>query len=180
MTTQEFATIAMAIKAAYPTANLMPDEQSKKVWYTMLSDLDYTVCMTGIKEIISNNKFAPTIAEIREKTSSLTYLPIKDWGEAWESVLKAIRKFGYMCELEALESMDDITKKCVKRIGFQNICQSENIAADRANFRMIYETEASRRKTDNQLPPQLRSDKQKMLDELIGNAVKQIGGGNDN
>lgn len=174
MTVNEFATISMALKAAYPNSNLMPDKQSKEVWYTMLSDLDYMVCMTAIKEIISGNKFAPSIAEIREKCTGLTSIPIKDYGEAWESVLTAIRKYGWPEELKALESLDELTRKCVKRIGFVNICMSENIAADRANFRMIYETEANRKKMDNQLSPRLKTEKQKMIDTLISNAVKQI------
>lgn len=175
MTTQEFATIAMAIKASYPSANLMPDDQSKKVWYTMLADIDYQICNTAIKEIISSSKFAPSIAEIREKCSGLTSIPVKDYGEAWESVLKAIRKYGYMCECEALDSMDELTRKCVRRIGYQNICQSENISADRANFRMIYETEAQRAKSNNQLSPQLQEEKRLMLDAVVSQTVKQIG-----
>ena len=57
---------------------------------------------------------------------------------------------------EALDSLDELTRRCVKRIGFQNICTSENVTADRANFRMIYETEAGKRKFENQLPERIR------------------------
>lgn len=174
MNPQEFATISMAIKAAYPNANLMPDKQSKEVWYTMLADLDYKVCMSAVKEIISNNKFAPTIAEIREKCVGYTQLPIADWSEAWETVLRLIRKYGYMEEMQALESMDDITRTCVKRLGYQNICMSENIVADRANFRDIYEAEAKRRREQSKIPLQLQTQKQQMISQLIESTVKQI------
>lgn len=35
--------------------------------------------------------------------------------------------------------MDAITRECVKRLGWKDLCMSENQTADRANFRMIYE-----------------------------------------
>ena len=67
MNEREFATIASAIKAAWPNANIMPDKQSKNVWYTMLADLDYTICTNAIKQLMSTNIFPPSIAEIRQK-----------------------------------------------------------------------------------------------------------------
>ena len=174
MTQQEFLTIVATIKAAYPNANVMPDKNSMNIWYTMLKDLDYKYVHIAIADHISNNKFAPSIAEIREKASNLTSTPVKDSGEAWESVLMAVRKYGYMQETEALESMDDITRRCTKRIGFNNICMSENITADRANFRMIYEQEAGRQKSNNQLPLGIRGQKEEILNSLIETTTKKI------
>ena len=174
MTEQEFMKIAATIKTSYPAVNVLKDKASMNIWYMMLSDIDYKVCQNAVLELISTLKFPPTIAEIREKCSMLTSLPVKDWGEAWEDVLMTIRKFGYPQELEAMNSLDELTRKCVKRIGYQNICMSDNISADRANFRMIYETEAQRKKTDNQLPLSLKTEKQIMLDRLISETSKQI------
>lgn len=175
MNKEEFKKIAMAIKSTFPNSPILSDSYAMDIWYTMLQDLDYKVCQNSVLELIGTSKFPPTIAEIREKSTNYTSLPVKDWGEAWENVLMAIRKFGYMQELQALEYMDDLTRKCVKRIGFQNICMSENISADRANFRMIYETESNRRKVDNQLPLQLKTEKKQMIDQLINSTAKQIG-----
>jgi hypothetical protein len=166
--------IATAIKTSYPAVNVLKDKASMNIWYMMLSDIDYQICQNAVLELISTLKFPPTIAEIREKCSMLTSLPVKDWGEAWEEVLMAIRRFGYPQELEAMNSLDDLTRKCVKRISYQNICMSDNISADRANFRMIYETEAQRKRTDNQLPLSLKTEKQIMLDRLISETSKQI------
>lgn len=176
MTEQEFMKIASAIKTSYPAVNVLKDKASMDIWYMMLSDLDYRVCQNAVLELISTLKFPPTIAEIREKCSHLTSPEVKDWGEAWEEVINAIRRYGYPSELEALNSLDELTRKCVKRLGYQNLCRSENITADRANFRMIYETEANRKKTENQLPLSLRTEKQRLIDSLVGDTVKQIGG----
>jgi hypothetical protein len=174
MNKEEFKKIAMAIKTAYPNSNVFQDTGSMDIWFMMLSDLPYEIVQPAVLEHISTNKFAPSIAEVREKCAGLTSLQIPDWGEAWESVLKAIRRFGYMQEQEAYGTLDEITKKCVKRIGYQNICASENITADRANFRMMYEQEAQRQKTDNQLPLKLRNQKQQMLSQLVENISVHI------
>lgn len=162
MSPQEFATIASAIKAAYPTANIMPDKQSKDVWYTMLADLDYRVCLNSLKEHISTCKFAPSISELRERCSLVTSRPILSWGDAWEEVLRCIRFFGMYREEAAMEALDPVCRKCVNRIGFKNLCLSENIQTDRANFRMIYEQEASEKKEYAQLPESVRSNRKKL------------------
>ena len=173
MTVQEFGTISAAIKAAWPQANIMPDKQSINVWYTMLADLDYKACMIAIKEHISTCRFAPSIAELRERCSNVTSVPVQNWGDAWEDVISAIRFCGMYREEEALQRMDEITRKCVKRLGFQNLCTSENITADRANFRMIYEQEQKTQKELRQLSPALQEQK-RSIQKLAAQAVKQL------
>lgn len=174
MDKQEFSKIALAIKAAYPNFSILQDNASMDIWYTMVADIPYNIAQPATLELLSSNKYPPSIAEFREKCTTYTSLPTKDYGEAWESVLRAIRKFGYMQEIEALNSLDDITRKCVKRLGFQNICMSENITADRANFRIIYENELKQVKDSNQIPIQLRNQKQQMISELINSTSLKL------
>ena len=51
-----------------------------------------------------------------------------------------------------MESMSEITKQCVKRLGYQNLCRSESIEVDRANFRMIFDQVANREHEKAKLP----------------------------
>lgn len=173
MNAQEFSTIAMAIRSAWPNANLMLDDKAKDVWYTMLADLDYNACLVAIKEHMSTCRFAPSIAELRERCSNVTCAPVQSWGDAWEDVISAIRFCGMYREDEALQRMDAITRKCVKRLGFQNLCTSENITADRANFRMIYEQEQKTQKELQQLSPALQEQK-KSFQQLAMQTVKRL------
>ena len=173
MNAQEFSTIAMAIRSAWPNANLMLDDKAKDVWYTMLADLDYNTCLVAIKEHMSTCRFAPSIAELRERCSNVTSVPVQSWGDAWEDVISAIRFCGMYREEEALQRMDAITRQCVKRLGFQNLCTSENITADRANFRMIYEQEQKAQKELRQLSPALQEQK-RSIQKLATQAVKQL------
>ncbi len=158
MTIQEFATIAAAIKAAYPAANIMPDKQSKDVWYTMLADLEYRVCLNALKKHISTNRFPPTIAELRRGCADILAGPDVDWSEAWGRVLLAVRRDGMYNEPAALERMGPEAAKIVKRLGFKNICMSENIEVERANFRMAWETEQRRRKEDLAIPEKVMQE----------------------
>ncbi len=155
MTKQEFALLASAIRTFYPRENILPNQQAMELWYRELQDIPYQVAETGLRQWVSTNKWSPSIADIREMASTIQNGSIPDWGEGWEQVLKAIRYYGSYREAEALETLDEITLACVKRLGFKNICMSENINQDRANFRMIYEQLEERKKKEQQLSPPL-------------------------
>ena len=156
MNTKEFALLAAAIRTYYPKESILPNQQAMELWYRELQDIPYTVAEAGLRQWVSTNKWSPTIADIREMTSTVQNGTIPDWGEGWEQVLKAIRYFGMYRIDEAMESFDPITRQCVERLGFRNICMSENINHDRANFRMIYEQLQERKKKDAQIALPLR------------------------
>jgi hypothetical protein len=63
----------------------------------------------------------------------------------------AIRKYGMYNIGPALASLDPLTRQAVEQVGFREICLSENISVERANFRMVYENLAERKKTEQQV-----------------------------
>lgn len=140
------------MKAVYTQSTFLPDADAFKVWYSLLQDLDYTIAQAAIQKYMLINEFPPTIADIRKNAVSVQAGDKKTWSEGWEEVMKAIGNFGSYREEEALESMSEITRKAVKKLGFRNICLSENITADRANFRTIYEQMAENEYTAKQIP----------------------------
>jgi hypothetical protein len=77
---------------------------------------------------------------------------IPDWSEAWEEVMKNIQKFGFYRAVEGKEALSELTRKTVDRIGYIHLCNSENITADRANFRDIYNSLAQRERKQSLLP----------------------------
>ena len=158
MTKKEFAQFGMILKAFYPKETILPNDACMNAWYELLKDLDYNVACAGLRKWATTNKWSPTIADIREMAVSVTQGEIPTWDVAWGNVMVAIRKFGYCrCE-EAMASLDELTQECVRNIGgFVNICMSENIEADRANFRMTYERKATRKREDAQVPLDLKN-----------------------
>ena len=172
MNKKEFAIFASALRTYYPKENILPNEQALELWYKQLNDIPYNVAEVTLNKWVATNKWSPSIADIREQATGIVEGEAKEWGEAWQDVLRAIQNYGTYRELEALEGFDDITRQVVKRLGFKNICMSENIQNDRANFRMIYEQEQHRQRQDAQLPPQLKaiiSNMPMLLEEGAGN-----------
>jgi hypothetical protein len=166
---KEFAIFASALRTYYPKENLLPNEQAMQLWFNQLYDIPYKVAEVTLNKWVATNKWSPSIADIREQATGLTQGEAKEWGDAWQEVLRAISKFGSYREDEALASLDDTTRTVVRRLGFRNLCFSEEIQVDRANFRMIYEREIQRERQDAQLPPKLK--------ELITNTTLLLGEG---
>ena len=171
MDKKEFSMFAMAIRTYYPKENILPNQQAMELWFRELQDIPYQVVEAGLRKWVSINKWSPSIAEIREMATTVKCGSIPDWGEGWESVMMAIRRYGTYREAEAMESLDDLTRQCVKRLGFRNLCLSENINQDRANFRMIYEQLAERKKVDAQIAEPLKQ----LISSMREGSVKLIG-----
>lgn len=169
MTKQEFAQFVMALKTYYPRETLLPNNQAVELWYRQLSDIPYNIAEIALNQWVSTNKWSPSIADIRETANSIQNDEALDWGEGWAQVQRAIRYYGSYNQQKALESMDDITRQTVQQMGWVNICMSENEAADRANFRMIFERIAQRKRQDAQIPERLHQlIGQMRLDRLEG------------
>ena len=176
MPRDQFKILVKGMKAVYTQETFIPDADAFQIWYALLGDLDYRVLNAAIQKYMLTNKFPPTIADLREIAATIENGETPDWGEAWESVLRAIRRYGSYGEAEAIASLDEITRSVVRRLGFRNLCMSENINQDRANFRMIYEQVSERAKTQNAIPIALNNTI-KLLNKNNVNMLEFGGGG---
>lgn len=170
----EFVTLVKVMKSIWTKPDFLPDKESVNVWYALLKDLPYEQVKMAVQKYAITNKWSPTVADIREQVVGINDTST-DWGDAWGNVLKAVSRFGYMNEAEALDSMDELTRRCVKSLGWQTICQSEldEQTAIRANFRMMYESAQGRARDDAKLPTELKTAIEnqqgvKQLEEKIG------------
>lgn len=182
MDKKEFTLFAAALKTYYPREQLLPNNQAMELWYRQLQDIPYQIAEATLNQWVATNKWPPTIAEIRETAANIKHGEIPDWGDGWEQVLQAIRKFGSYRIPDAMESFDPITRQCVERLGFRNICMSENISVDRANFRMIYEQLAQRKQKEAQIPFSLKTAIAQIRTEAAlpgGSMAGYIGKGED-
>ena len=175
MTKQEFAILADAIRTFYPKENILPNKEAMALWYRELHDLPFPVAEAALRKWVSTNKWSPSIAELRETAANVQNGDIPDWGEGWEQVCKAIRKYGYYEPRKAMEMLDPLTRKCVERLGFVNLCMSENPTADRANFRQCYEILAKREQTRQQMALPLLET----IDRIQSNGFLQLGEGKE-
>ena len=137
MTKREFQKIADAIRTYYPRENPLPNTEAMELWYREFMEIPYESVVAGLRRHVNTSKWCPTIAELKEAIVT-NVAGERDWGESWNECLNAISRYGQYREAEALESMTPITQLVVKRIGYKELCRSEDITLDRANFRKIY------------------------------------------
>lgn len=168
MTIKEFGVLAKALQTYYPKDNLLPSDEAKALWYEQLKDLDYNILSSCLVKWVSTNKWSPTIADLRELATGSDNLPQSP--DAWEEVKTAITKYGHWNVQAALESMTPLTRKTVEKIGFYELCSSENEIADRAHFMQMYNIIAEREKKDRQIQPEVKARLETLLNEqnLIG------------
>ena len=152
MDKQQFATITIGIKSAYPASKILEDGASMDFWYMMLNDIPYEVAENAVMEHICTSVYPPNIAEIRKLCMERCRQPVLSFDDAWGVVQKAMSMYGSWRTEEAYRTMDALTLSVVKNIGWTRMCQSENPVADRANFREAYEAKAQKLQSSNCLP----------------------------
>lgn len=114
MKPNEFNEIAIKLRRAYKRDGFLSDDADMDFWYEMLSDLNPKYAAQAVTNYIRNNRFQPTIADIRHehdlivediraKTQNLkeildvqlSYWPNVDKGkETWSLLAELINKHG--------------------------------------------------------------------------------------
>jgi len=117
MTRQEALKLVAILEAAYPRQELRRD--TVEIYARFLQDLDYKVAERAIQNHIRNEKWFPTIAEIREACVELVHnLPSTE--EAMEIIRSAVQNNNYQVIRE-----NELFRQAVATVGFENIGHSE-------------------------------------------------------
>lgn len=155
MTENEWVQISGYLKSGYSGRQFLNDPADIEIWYRELKDLDAVKLTLATRKFVSTSKYPPTIAELRETAAEIENGEMPAWEDGWNEVIRAIRRYGYYRPEEALASLTPITRQCAERLGFLNLCTSENAQVDRANFRMIYTEISERDRKEEQINPKL-------------------------
>lgn len=141
------------MKLIWTKPDFLGDKYAVEAWYRFLRDLTFEQLTSAIERYTLTRKFPPTIAELREQVVEMQ-ADKNDWSDGWNEVMKAVGRFGYTDEAGAMQSMSPMTREVVKRLGWMQICQSDQseLMALRANFRMIYQQKSEGIKEELQLP----------------------------
>lgn len=164
MNKKDFIEQITVLEVSFRNFNITDNEVALEVWYENLKDLTRDEFRLSVGQIVATKKFAPTIAEIREIATNLEEK--RDWSEGWKLVTRAIQNFGLYRELEALEYVkerDERAYKVLSNLSFKELCMSENIMTDRANFRMAYENTTVIERERNAIPQKIKDG----ISELI-------------
>lgn len=172
MDKKEFALFASAFRTYYSKENLLPNSQAMELWFRQLQDIPFPVAEATLNKWVATNKWSPSIAEIREMCAVIVNGEPRTWQDGWDAVLTAIRKFGYYNPKDAmayLDGVDPIAASCALKMGWRNLCTSENAVADRAAFRGCYEIMAKREQQAQILPLPLQETIKQLADGMATN-----------
>ena len=117
MTKQEALKLVAILEMAYPRQDLR--EQTVEVYARFLQDLDYKVAERAIQNHIRNEKWFPTIAEIREACVELVH-DLLSTEQAMEIIRSAVQGYNYQ-----IIQGNDLLRQAVATVGFEKIGRSE-------------------------------------------------------
>ena len=156
MNQEQFKTLVKGMKAVYPQPTFIPDNDAMLVWYNLLKDLSYEQVSVAIQKHMMQNKFPPTIADIREKASELIKEETDELSEteAWSIVWKAICKSSYNSEEEYAKLPDDIKKVVGSHGQLRSWAIDENFnqAVESSNFKRDYRNYMQQKREKSKLP----------------------------
>ena len=159
MTAKEFGLLADAIKTYFPRDNVLPTENALRLWYAELKDIPYQIAYAAFRKYVLTNKFAPTIADIREQAAELYNQREGDISEitAWQLVWKAICNSGYHAE-EEFEKLPETVKRAVgsasqlRQWGLSEV-NDNTISYWKSEFQRIYRLEQQKEFERRKLSP---------------------------
>ena len=158
MTDVEVRKLVAVLMGAFPAIRTAPNTAA--VFERMLCDLDYAAANAAIERLLATSRFMPSVAEIREATLALTAGEQRPGGDGWGDVLDAVSRFGiYRVPGADFQFEDSVVAHCVRQLGWEEICNSENQVADRARFIELYERHAKidrQRQLSDSLPAMQR------------------------
>lgn len=155
MTRQEFSKIMVFLSAVIDKPI---SKATVEAYFEMLGDLQYNLAMAAVQKIVASDEYPvlPTIGKIRKAAAEIAQPNRLSAPEAWGYVMSAIHRYGYYRESEALASMPPEAAEVLRLMGWQELCHSDNIDVIRAQFMRMYETQATRRREADMLPPAVK------------------------
>lgn len=133
MTVKEAAQLVALAAANFPNMQDKELKPTAMLWAKLLADIPYHIAEQALIKVLMSAKFFPTVADIREGAEQLLKVDkLPEPEEAWLEVFRQLDPY------KRPEYSHPEIKKAVQAIGYMNLCNSENIAIERAQFMKIY------------------------------------------
>lgn len=181
MTAKEFGILADAIKTYFPRDNVLPTENAMRLWYSELKDIPYQLAHTALRKYVSTNKFAPTIADIREQVAELNDQNEEELNEtaAWYIVLKAIRRSTYYSEEEFAKLPATVQRavaspKQLREWATLEDVDGKTLTVIQSNFQRTFRAEQQRERERSKLSPDVLKLMKPMNNHQIKDKPKEL------
>ena len=137
MNDMETVAVLAIITNCYPQWN--PPMVTLELYSRAMNDLDFDTVNKVVEKYVMNNKFPPTIADIREGSAALLGFTPSLASDAWEEVQEQIREVGlYGVPTFSDDETTGAIRRTMKTIGWRNLCMSTNQDTLRAHFLKVH------------------------------------------
>ncbi len=144
-----FAKGIAILRATYPPfEKIASAKESLETWYMLLQDLDDSSFLNALKILCQNNRFHPTVAEIRETAKAINSPPMLSAEEAWGILINDIHRHGWYREQTYA---DHTLEKAKRAIGWETLCDMTESTkmGTRAHFIKAYNAMIARTEFTN-------------------------------
>lgn len=164
MTLLETAEIMKTITKSYPNGNKLDDEQTVQVWFAMFTEDPANLVKMAVIKHISSNKWAPSVAEIREIMTEITRPDLIPTDEAWGMVTKWIHntsEYGDDSAQVFPAMIAETIESCGGKSGLWALYRqgyngySPKAGLDKLTFTQLYEPRYQRERQNAMLPRQV-------------------------
>lgn len=130
MTFEEFKTVAITLKAAFPALKAFDTDEGIRTWYEMLKDLEYKIASEAVAVYIRESPYPPAVADIRNTSRRVT---VPDWSVEWHKLLRKAK----LSELNtpAQYALQTMTEEYVREMMDSN----EKITLCMKDFERLYQ-----------------------------------------
>lgn len=169
MTRDEALEIISVLTAAYPQANL--SKETGSLYVRFLIDLSFEIGQAAVLDLISKNKWFPSISELREAANKILPNEIPSVEQAWAEVEEAFHTVGsYIFP----SFSHPLIEQAVRTLNWRKLCLSDNPVVDRAHFFKVYESYRVREVEDNLALPEVKMLKEKIRLQIEEKEVKAL------
>ncbi len=169
MTRAEALEIISVLTAAYPQANL--SKETGNIYVRFLIDLSFEIGQAAVLDLISKNKWFPSISELREAANKMLPNEIPSTEQAWAEVEESFHSVG---SYQTPHFSNPVIEQAVRTLGWRELCLSTNPIADRAHFFKVYEGYRAREVEDNLALPEVKMLKEKIRLQIEEKEVKAL------
>lgn len=150
MTPSEIAKLITITLAACPTPASFLDAQAiedmRAAWSFVLDDIDAVDAVPALKRVLAEGDGKiPAPGQIRRIVDMAAHGRKRHGGDAWGDVLREVGRTG---RYRRPQFSDAVTARVVDRLGWVELCDSENTVADRARFVELYDKLAAEHVSD--------------------------------
>jgi hypothetical protein len=154
MTDTEALKCVALLAAAYPTPAW--SDETIEIYTKLMVDLDAEATQAAVVRWVESHDDRPSIAAIRESVRAelarAGAVPTSmEPDEAWGLLMRAFARVGSHRPFPAHRW--PLLGEVVARMGWENLCRSENIEADRAHFLKLYRAALQRQRHDDVVSP---------------------------